>query len=280
MLEERKGPKSSGKRHSAREKKPVQPSDLGYVDKETSRKLGKNQVTTSEGYKRIEKVLTQLKRHPAAPQFMSLTSIPGYNELVKDPMDINMIERNIKIGKYTSTTQFAEDVRKIWSNSWNVNPTNSDLYNVTTEISNFFDKLHKEMGDVQFVPETNIESSESKKGNGKSESGIKQTQTAPAKGAQSAKSKDMPMTTQEKAALKKNIMELTQQQLQGVISIIQNAVDTSKNSETLEFDIDKLPIKVCRDLDAYVKKCITTKAKSAPKKKSAETERPAVFLFQ
>eukprot|EP00826_Nyctotherus_ovalis_P030841 TRINITY_DN2462_c0_g1_i14.p1 TRINITY_DN2462_c0_g1~~TRINITY_DN2462_c0_g1_i14.p1 ORF type:complete len:149 (+),score=41.97 TRINITY_DN2462_c0_g1_i14:131-577(+) len=83
---------------------------------------------------------------------------------------------------------------------------------------------------------------------------------------------DRPLTGKEKMRLKQNVMLLSQEQLQGVIMIIQSAVDIGKSKETLEFDIDKLPVRVARELNQYVKENVHSNKKSKTGFKKGLTE--------
>jgi bromodomain-containing factor 1 len=41
-----------------------------------------------------------------------------YFDIVKEPIDLSAVENNFKEGHYSTPSQFAADVRKIWSNSY------------------------------------------------------------------------------------------------------------------------------------------------------------------
>jgi len=272
--------KQGSKRYSSREKKPVTIDDLGYVDRDKGRKGGKGSFASSEGYQKCERLLSQLKKHSCAGPFLSPVIVPGYTDVIKEPMDISTVERKLKSGAYPSSYHFALDIRKIWSNSWSYNQPGSELYNLTTEISNYFEMLMKDVGDVQFVTEENTELQELKKQVNKvagtlrkftgTSAGAVPTKTAP--GSTPKAFMDKPMTAQEKALLRQNIMKLPQDKLQGVISIIQDTIDTSKNKEVLEFDIDALPTRKCRELDQYVRKNLPAVQKSSKKKSKGKTK--------
>lgn len=240
------------KRHSSREKKPVSIQDLGYVDKGQGRRGG---YTTSEGYKRCEKLLNQLKKHLYAGQFMvAPVDIPGYTDAIKEPMDLNTVERKLKGGQYQSSFHFALDIRKIWNNSWEYNERGSDIFNCTNEISGYFDKLMKEVGDVQFVTEFKQEVQDLKKKITGALKKIDNINIGPGASKSAKNILDREMTIEEKNKLKEHIVSLPQDKLAGVISIIQDTINASKNNDVLEFDIDSLPARKCRELEQYVEK--------------------------
>ena len=64
------------------------------------------------------------------------------------------------------------------------------------------------------------------------------------------------MTIEEKNKLKEHIVSLPQDKLAGIISIIQDTLNASKNNDVLEFDIDSLPTRKCRELEQYVEKAM------------------------
>lgn len=270
------GKKASSKRQSAREKKPVNIQDLGYVDKE---QLRKGNLVNSEGYKKCERLLTQLKKHPLGNQFMvAPTHIPEYTEKIKEPMDLLKVEKKLKAGLYPSSFHFALDIRKIWNNSWSFNQDGTELYKLTFEISSYFENLMKEVGDIQFVTEGSQEIQHLKKKIDKVQNTLKRIDSTggisgPTKGIP-RDAMDRPMTTQEKTLLKQQIMSLTQDKLAGMIKIIQDSIDMTNNSQTLEFDIDSLPPRVCRELEQYASK-FSTAAKPTKKKPPPKTIKTA-----
>ena len=76
------------------------------------------------------------------------------------------------------------------------------------------------------------------------------------------------MSIQEKSQLKQNIMKLSQDKIPGVIRIIKDTIDLSNSQENLEFDIDGLPPRKCRELEQYVRRNMGNSKKSNKKKKN------------
>jgi hypothetical protein len=185
-------------------------------------------------------------------------------------MDLSTVEKKLRGGAYASTNNFVQDVRKIWNNAWGYNQPGSNIYIATTEISNFFEKMVPDLGDVPLTTSASQEIQELRKQVSKVSGVIKKMAGAvPSKSTPSNKNlMNRPMSIQEKAVLKSNIMSLPQEKLPGIIEIIRNSVDLSQNRDTLEFDIDALPTHCCRELEQYVKKNIQTKAKPKKKKPS------------
>lgn len=251
--------KGGSKRHSAREKKPVTIDDLGYTGGSTKTAGKKN------GVARCEQILAQLRKHPYASQFYTLAFPANGGE----PMDLCTVEQKLKAGAYSTPYHFALDVRKIWNRSWAENAPGSEPHNFTTEISNYFEKLMRELSDTQSMPQENAQIEELRKKVSKVEGNLRKIESAPA-AASKVGILDKPMSVQEKALLRQNIMKLPQEKLQGVIDIIRDSIDLDKNKEELEFDIDKLSTRTCRQLDQYVKKCIRPSPAGGKKKAPAK----------
>eukprot|EP00826_Nyctotherus_ovalis_P007433 TRINITY_DN11860_c0_g1_i1.p1 TRINITY_DN11860_c0_g1~~TRINITY_DN11860_c0_g1_i1.p1 ORF type:complete len:228 (+),score=59.13 TRINITY_DN11860_c0_g1_i1:626-1309(+) len=202
---------------------------------------------------------------------------PGYTAVIKEPMDLMTVEKKFKSGLYPSAFQFALDIRKIWNNSWEYNQDGSEIFNNTNEISTYFEKLMKDVGDIQFATEGKQEIQELKKKMDKVKGVLKRIDSS---GAGSSKGLpkdilDRPMTAQEKALLKQHIMSLSQDKLAGMIQIIQDSIDMSGNSQTLEFDIDSLPPRKCRELEQYVARVLAV-AKPVKKKPPPKASRTPV----
>lgn len=79
-----------------------------------------------------------------------------YLMVIRDPMDLSTVERNLRFSEYHSTTQFAADIRKIWNNSYLYNSRESQIYSMTVEMDKFFEKKYKEMEQSVFGESQNI----------------------------------------------------------------------------------------------------------------------------
>lgn len=255
--------KADHKRYSTREKKPVLNQDLGYVDREQGKKGLKGNYMASEAFKKCERIMQQLKKHECAERFMQGTEHGGHG---KESMDLQTAERKLRLGEYTTTGQLALDIRKIWTNSWETSKPGTPVFISTTEISNFFEKLWKEVGDVPFGSEESNEILELKKQVSKVSGALRRMTTPsavvcarPSGSHQTKGPMEKQMSIQEKTQLKQNIMKLPQDKLTGVIQIIKDTVDTSNSRDTLEFDLDVLPPRTCRELELYVKKNLPLK---------------------
>ena len=149
-------------KRSSREKKPNPKHDLGYVEPRISssgrivRNLG-SQIP-SEAYKRCERLLLTIKRHKYSAPFLEpvdpdALGIPDYFDIIEEPMDLSTVEKNLKSGAYTNSSQFGGDMRLIWSNSLTYNGVDTDIHQMTVEIKQYFERLFKDLDNQDmFLP--------------------------------------------------------------------------------------------------------------------------------
>ena len=237
---------------------------------------------------------------------------PDYLEIVKCPMDLSTVERRLKAGEYKETYALGMDIRLIWRNSWLYNARDSHIYMMTMEISSYFEKIFKELDNLALsleAPESfgagaggqtqvrgrkdmedmqkNLEKvrkevKELSKGlaRGDTQGGAPGSESLPLSRGHSkagggmgmSKNMDKPMSLQEKTLLSTNIRKLNADKLRGIITIISDTIDMNKNKEVLEFDIENLPTRKCRELEQYVKRALNTKSLQTKKKKGSKPQ--------
>merc|ERR1712032_1186133 len=82
--------------------------------------------------------------------------LDDYPSIVKNPMDISTIKRNIKNNKYLSASEIFADIQLIWDNCRKYNMEGSDIY----KMANYCDKLVKKLIEKLFkITTSNITSS-------------------------------------------------------------------------------------------------------------------------
>ncbi|KAM3133979.1 hypothetical protein pb186bvf_013945 [Paramecium bursaria] len=144
---------------------------------------------------------------------------PKFNEFyqpLSNQCDLDSIERTfVDTG---SLQQLWNDLRKVFAAAYQIYPKDSQSYLNTVQVQNHFNEIFKFM------------------------------QPAPKK---KPIQNEQPMTFQEKRQLGQNIRELQVEHLKGVWEIVSQIVKAD-GDEQLEFDIDKLPEKVARQLQKYV----------------------------
>jgi hypothetical protein len=85
---------------------------------------------------------------------------------------------------------------------------------------------------------------------------------------------DKPMNIEEKNALKNNIGQLNEEQQRGIILLVQDVL-SQNGGEVFEFELDQLPPRKCRELENYVKKCISANLKKEKRKIADQLRRQA-----
>ena len=151
----------------------------------------------------------------------------------KEPSIIN-IEKDIKNEKYKSVFDLTEEFRKLWKYYLNNYKTEREIISKASRMSDYTEKINKNFE----TPSTSIGST------------IENLEKA------LKVINDNPMTLDEKKMLGKNIKLLNQDQIRGIVKIIQNNSQREKKEKYLEFDIDKLSIRKCRELEFYVRACL------------------------
>ena len=151
----------------------------------------------------------------------------------KEPSIIN-IEKDIKNEKYKNIFDLTSQFRKLWKYYLNNYKSEKEIISKASRMSDYTEKINKNFE----IPSTSIGST------------IENLEKA------LKVINDDPMTLDEKKMLGKNIKLLNQDQIRGIVKIIQNNSQREKKEKYLEFDIDKLPIRKCRELESYVKSCL------------------------
>jgi len=227
----------------------------------------------SDAARKISSILHKLQRHPLAGPFLQPVNVhvvPDYLDVVAEPIDLSTVEKKLGSGQYTSAYEFSADVRKIWSNAFLYNAQGTELYQITVTLSAYFESLFKGceqllLTDRSGVLENLYKQVEALKKEIRDIKGPK----APPRAIVSQV--DRPMSLQEKKLLGQNIRSLQPHHLRGLITIIKDSLPANIQGTELEFDIDTLSPKVCRELEKYVKQCL---ASSVPPSKSKKKSSP------
>ena len=144
------------------------------------------------------------------------------------------------------------------------------------ELSSYFEKLMKGNEDVILGEQKNLVQDLYRKID-KLSKGIKVIQNKPIVAPPPPVIKppvkptyDKPLGFMEKKQLCLNIKKLEPKYLKGVLDIVKECMDIK--GEELEFDIEKLPLRVCIELDKYVKNCLQLISRSQKIKKTANID--------
>ena len=201
-----------------------------------------NRLKSSESFKKLSKILTDLKKHEKFSFFSSA---------FKESFSLATVESRLNLGEYSRAFDFAMDIRKIWNNSFSSNAGNHQLYSATVDLSVAFEGLIR--GNENLILE------ESKKVQ-EPEKPVKNMQV---KTEQPKKAPERPLGPMEKKLLCQNINKLEPRYFKGILDIVKDCMDTKTG--VLEIDFEVLSPKVSREIDKYVKQCLMNAGKNKKK---------------
>ncbi|OMJ91860.1 hypothetical protein SteCoe_5537 [Stentor coeruleus] len=212
----------------------------------------------SEGFKKCYKLIQALKRYPLSHKLLALGPSTKNNSPTINQTDLSLsenpiltIENNFITGEYLSVYHLKSDLRKIISNAFLTHSQNGDVFIQIFELSKFCDAQFQGLDDLVFS-ENIIQ--DLKKNIDKLTQNIKEAQSKipSIKGL-----KDKKMTSSEKKQLVQSLRKLEPKFLSGVLKIVRGSDDVE--GDELEFDLEKLPSKKCRELEKYIKQCLQVK---------------------
>ena len=71
---------------------------------------------------------------------------PGYSNVVKRPMDLSTIKKNIENGTIKATIEFQRDIMLMFTNAIMYNSSNHEVHKISVE-------MYKEvLGDIEVIP--------------------------------------------------------------------------------------------------------------------------------
>ena len=113
--------------------------------KQTLTRKSLSSVDGSSFRERYLSILTMLKKNKNSSVFLhpvDVTAAPGYLDVVKIPMDLSTVTKNVKEGKYDKLLkEFASDMRLIWNNCMTYNAPGSSIYECAKELGAIFEGL-------------------------------------------------------------------------------------------------------------------------------------------
>lgn len=225
---------------------------------------------TGEFVKRCKQIIEALRKHPSAEPFLRPVDpialrIPDYLDIIKEPMDLSTVNRKLMEDMYADQETFEADVRRIWSNAFTYNLPGTQIYMMTEDMSKYFERLLIEENPrietclSQFKPQSSkvpkrVEYDEPNPPRFKASHSIPKSLL------------DKPLSYSEKKNLSHMIRQLPSECLWDVWKIVAPNNENHGNEE-LEFDIDTLPAKTARELEAFVKSKVSqNRKKTAPKR--------------
>jgi bromodomain-containing factor 1 len=203
-------------------------------------------------------VLRQVQQSPQAYPFLQAVDwktlgIPDYPKIIKQPMDIGTIEKNLTSYLYSSLDEFASDMRLVFKNAKRYNLEGSDI--------------HKMASDLEMQYEYHWKDMERSKGTKRAEPDSSSNQhTAPLNmqeptshlASHTSSVRDSGVSDDERRKLGNKINVLTGEQLGQLIDLVRDECPKSYeqfSEEECEIDIDALDRNNFDRLLTFVESC-------------------------
>lgn len=215
-------------------------------------------------------------------------NLPTYYKIIKRPMDLGTVYKQLIQGYYTDVDQFAGDVRLVWNNALTFNGKNDDVYKMAIEMSGFFEERFRKIpkGSMVRLP------SSKKKKPGARKTPVQDTEFSSeiqrlkrevtamkktikmysGKGGSAKRPTSKALSWREKKTLKEDIEKLKDEDLEGVIVIIRTRMPQlyqAEDDEDFMLDMDQLNVPTLRDLQNYVRSIAMGRKKSSRTPNSA-----------
>lgn len=206
-------------------------------------------------YKKCKKGIDRIKMLKYANKF--------YQSNNPDIPCLSVIEKKINNNEYKSIYDFAMDGRNLWSYYFNINQEDEITKKMSEEWEKMITDLDNADNEISPTPSSIRKKAEhiQKELVEMNDHGGVVRDTAPNKKVSHNNDSSKPMTPEEKNLLGINIRALNKDQLRGIIQILSDKNSVPKE-KYFEFDIDKLPTKKLRELEIYVKGCLSANNKN------------------
>lgn len=261
LVPDSKASKQVPKRASVAPSRPEPPTN----EKRPAYKIALNKISSNADHLgRCIEILAAMKRHPKVRPFLQpvdpiALGIPDYFSVVKEPMDLSTINKNLESGVYSAFEDFDAHMQKMFENALTYNKPGSNVHRLAEELRAYYGKLvNDKSGGL---------SSKGKKPNRPAEGGsrlkVRPPNTVP-----------QPLTLPEKNRLSDLIKnKLPAENLIDVWKIVSNG-EMIGDSE-IDLDIDKLSPRVARELEAFVYE----KTSQTNKRKKTKADPPVKSSF-
>ncbi|KAF2806156.1 Bromodomain-containing protein [Mytilinidion resinicola] len=125
------------------------PKDLPYNSVKPKKKKYQLEMKFCES---VLSALTKPKYKALAMPFMQpvdpvALNIPNYLRIIKKPMDLSTVERNLKEGLYQTSKEFYSDVKLIFDNCYKFNPPEDVVHKMGKDFQAVFEELWAEKSD-------------------------------------------------------------------------------------------------------------------------------------
>jgi len=289
--------KSSGRKSSSknitpgRAQRPTKPRSLVIDD--NSRNDAR--VPLSEPLLFCQNILKALMTHKLSWPFLNPVdpiklSIPDYFDIIKQPMDLGTIKKQLENGNIDSPAVFAQQVRLVWRNALTYNHPNSDIGIMARTLAEFFEdkfgklpqasteeKLDRQLQEMASTVESLKKQISDMKNQSKPKPKKQKQNSLPTTPVSAIGSPgsvfdfnediedNRPMTFEEKKNLSMRINKLPPEKLGKVVEIINESIEVKADPEAeIEIDIDILDPVALRKLERYVNSVLANKKRKKP----------------
>eukprot|EP00594_Rhizosolenia_setigera_P019753 CAMPEP_0178970812 /NCGR_PEP_ID=MMETSP0789-20121207/19825_1 /TAXON_ID=3005 /ORGANISM="Rhizosolenia setigera, Strain CCMP 1694" /LENGTH=217 /DNA_ID=CAMNT_0020657509 /DNA_START=177 /DNA_END=830 /DNA_ORIENTATION=- len=175
-----------------------------------------------------------------------------YPQIIKKPMDLSTVQKNMESNRYKNIHACANDIRLIWKNCQEYNADGSDFYLLAETLSQAFEGKFKKLCD-EYEGSDNAKKSSSS--------------SSSAAGANVNKKEP---TLDEKKTFAKNLYKITKEELGQLITSLDekspNALERNAGEDEVTINVDNIQPQVFHELCAFIKSC--EQDKQGRKKKS------------
>mmetsp|Transcript_21753 Transcript_21753/g.43662 ORF Transcript_21753/g.43662 Transcript_21753/m.43662 type:complete len:208 (-) Transcript_21753:176-799(-) len=192
----------------------------------------------SEEMQACHDILTSVKNRADAEAFREPVDwkglgLPDYPQLIKNPMDLGTIEKNLLAGKFENHEDFAEAVQLVWKNAMTYNMVGSHIYKTAVKLQNAFEKKYAKLNKKK-----------------------------PNKRRRTTEPKEVTRT--DRVKFSNQVNHLSSEQLGHIVDIIQNRCPGALNEDDneVEIEINNIEGKVLNELNEYASQCIARSRKS------------------
>ncbi|CAH8360910.1 unnamed protein product [Eruca vesicaria subsp. sativa] len=240
-------------------------------------------VTNVTLMKQCDTLLKKLWSHPhswvfQAPVDVVKLNIPDYLTIIKRPMDLGTIKKNLASGVYSSPHEFAADVRLTFANAMTYNPPGHDVHIMGDILSKLFEARWKAIEKklpVQTLPAVTLEPREEKRTAVSVPPAKKRKMVSPVRESVPEPVKPI-MTAEERHRLGRQLESLLEELPGQIIDFLKKHSSNGGEvaEDEIEIDIDVLSDEVLFGLKKLLDDYIQDKEAMQPNVEPCEIELP------
>jgi hypothetical protein len=122
----------------------------------------------NDSLKECNKILKDLfsKRHSSyawpfyEPVNVEFLGLQDYHDIIKNPMDLGTVKRKMVSREYTTASEFAADVRLMFTNCYEYNPPNHDVVSMARKLQEVFETRYKNISEERLCGDVGLEKSD------------------------------------------------------------------------------------------------------------------------